>query len=168
MRRALLLIALFTVGGVIAPLTLGGKAHGRALLAYVLLLGAVALVFLINRLRRALPRARFGRSTRPPTPDPEQRVDQFERIRRAVESSAWSETYVFESLRPVVREIVATNLLHRHGVDLDRSPSEAHSILGDGRAWELARPDRTPPGGPRAPGWSLDEIDTLLDELEAL
>ena len=168
MRRTLLLVALVTVAGVIAPLALGGKAHGRALLAYVLLLGAVALVFLINRLRRALPRARFRRSTRPPAHEPELRIDQFERIRRAVESAAWSETYVFESLRPIVREIVATSLMHRYGVDLDRSPSEARSILGEGRAWELTRPESTPSREPRARGWSLDEIDTLLDELEAL
>jgi hypothetical protein len=67
-----------------------------------------------------------------------------------------------------VREIVATDLLHQHGVDLDRSPQEAHAILGDGYAWDLTRPDRMPPRDPRARGWSRDEIDKLLDELEAL
>jgi hypothetical protein len=153
---------------VIAPLTLAGKAHGRALLAYVLLLGAAALVLLIDRLRRALPRTPFRRSARQPAPELELHIDQLEKIRRAVESAAWGETYVFESLRPIVREIVATGLMRRHGVDLDRSPLQAHSILGDGCAWDLARPDRTPPREPRARGWSLDKIDTLLDELEAL
>jgi len=168
MKKALLLIVLAAVGGVIVPLTLAGTAHGRALLAYVLLLGAVALVFLIDRLRRALPRTQLRRSLRPPAPAPEPRIDQFEKIRHALESVAWGETYVFESLRPIVREIVATDLLHQHGVDLDRSPQEAHAILGDGYAWDLARPDRMPPRDPRARGWSRDEIDKLLDELEAL
>jgi hypothetical protein len=64
MKKALLLIVLAAVGGVIVPLTLAGTAHGRALLAYVLLLGAVALVFLIDRLRRALPRTQFRRRSR--------------------------------------------------------------------------------------------------------
>jgi len=168
MKRALLLILLVAAVAVIAPLTLAGRAHGRALLAYVLLLGAAALVLLIDRLRRALPRAPFRRSARPPAPALEPHVDQLEKIRRAVESAAWGETYVFESLRPIVREIVAPGLLRRHGVDLDRSPEEAHAILGDGYAWELARPDRAAPRDPRARGLSRGELDTLLDELEAL
>jgi hypothetical protein len=150
---------------VIVPLGLAGAADDLPLLFYLLSVGALALVLLIVRLQRLLPKARVPRSPAPEVASP---IAQFERIRQAVSAATWAETHVYESLRPIVREIVAVKLAREHGVDLERSPAQAHAIVGDGYAWDLARPDRKPPPESGALGWSQGEIERLLNELEAL
>jgi hypothetical protein len=166
MRSAALLAASAATVALIVALTLAGAAHGLALLAYVLFLAAAALVIVIERLRTVLPQTRFKRST--PMREPEDPVRQLERIKHALAAAEWSETYVYESLRPLVQEIVAAGLARGHGFDLERSPERVRAIVGDGYAWDLVRPDRRPPSNARARGWSHEQIDRLLGELESL
>lgn len=152
----------------LAPvIVLAGRAHGLALLAYAILLAALCLMLVIDRLRKALPKAsRFEPSRhRPARNEP---VVQFERIRRALIAASWNEAHLYQSMRPIAREIAAARLQRHHGIELERSPELAHAIIGDGYAWDLVRPDREPPSGAGARGWSRGELSGLLDELEAL
>jgi hypothetical protein len=71
-------------------------------------------------------------------------------------------------MRPLVREILAARLRRHHRIDLDRAPDRAHAVVGDGYVWSLARPEREPPSGAGGRGLSHDELDKLLNELEAL
>jgi hypothetical protein len=149
-------------------LVLAGSAHGLALLVYLLFLAALVLALLVARLCQTLPRAASPLSSRSQSPHRDGSIAQFEKIRQALEAAEWTEEHLHESLRPIVREIVAARLLRRHGIDLEHAPARAHAIVGDGYAWDLARPDRRPPALARSRGWSQDELDKLLDELEAL
>jgi hypothetical protein len=154
---------------VLAPASvLAGRGRGLALLIYVLVVTALVLAILINRLCRALPRKAFSWSPRPRTHPEEYPIAQLEKIERALTAARWNASHLHESVRPIVREIVAARLRRHHRVDLDRSPDRAHAVVGDGYAWDLARPDRKAPVNLRAPGWSRGELEMLLDELEAL
>ncbi len=166
--RAILALLALVLGLVVVPFSLAGVADGIALLYYLLAVAGIVLGLLIATLGRLLPRAQpiaigVAEKGKPDSP-----VDQLERISRAIDASVWSAAQLHESLRPVVREIVAERLARNHGIDLYRSPERARSLIGGGKAWELARPDRSPPSDPAARGWPLEEIDELLDELEAL
>ncbi len=149
-------------------LVLASQGHGLALLVYTLVAAGFALALLVDLLSRALPRNAFSWSPRLNPRQTEQRIAQFEKIERALVAASWNESHLYESMRPLVREIVAARLRRHHRVDLDRAPDRARAIVGDGYAWSLARPDRKPPLGPGGRGWSRRELESLLDELEAL
>jgi hypothetical protein len=161
------LLALGLAAGVMIALLLAGSARGLALLAYVLFMGAVALVLLAGRLRNALPPAvPFERllATAPQRVEP---VRQLETIMRALVAVAWSQAELHYRLAPMVREIAAARLSRSHGVDLDRQPERARSLLGDGRVSELVGP-RHGPLDNRYGGWSRQDLGELLDELEGI
>jgi hypothetical protein len=161
-----------TAGSIVVALTpvlaLAGRGHGLALLVYTLGVAGLGLTLLVGRLSRALPRKTFSWSPRPRARVTEQPIAQFARIERALVAASWSESHLYESMRPLVRDIVAARLRRHHQVDLDRTPARAHAVVGDGYAWSLARPERKPPFGLGGRGWSRGELDSLLDELEAL
>jgi hypothetical protein len=152
--------------GVVLALVLAGSSHGLALLAYVLFLGALALAALAGRLRAALPEApRFEallvRETRMDEP-----IGQLETILRTLSGAEWIQTELHYRLRPLVREITAARLSRQYGVDLDRQPEQARALIGEGRVWELVRPEREPPEERHAHGWSRAELEELVDQLE--
>lgn len=165
--RATGLLLVATIGVVLA-LLLAGSADGLALLAYVLFLAALALTVLVDRLQEALPPAReldrlLSRPSRREEP-----IGQLETLTRVLSSATWSQRDVHYRLRPATREIASALLSRRYGVDLDRQPERARALLGDGVAWELARPDRDPPEDGYGRGWSRRELAELLEELEAI
>jgi len=167
--RVLALVAGLAIVVLAPAFALAGRGHGLALLVYVLIVAALSLAFLANRLSRALPRKAFSWSPPSVTPPEEHSIAQLEKIERALTAARWNEPHLQELTRPIVREIVAARLRRHHRVDLDRSPDRAHAILGDGYAWSLARPDREPPVDPSsARGWSRGELERLIDELGAL
>lgn len=70
-------------------------------------------------------------------------------------------------LRPRLRELATDRLRRGHGIDLDLEPDAARGLLGD-TAWAFLRPDRPPDPDRFAPGLALDELDAVLDAIEAL
>jgi len=154
--------------GVVTALLLAGSAHGLALLAYVLFLGALALAILVGRVRAALPVALEVERLHAHPARAAEPIEQLETLSRTLSAAGWNQAELHYRLRPVVRAIVAARLSRRHGVDLDREPERARMLLGDGRTWELARPDREPPEDRYARGWSRHELAELIDELEAI
>jgi hypothetical protein len=155
------------MGVVVAPmLAFADTSNGVVVLVYALVVAAVALVLLIELLRVTLPRMPFSApSPRPGTGD-EPAIAQLETIRDAL-AAASSTSMLPDALRPIVHEIVAARVRRHHRIDLDLAPDRAHSIVGDGCAWSLARPDYDP-ANPGTDVWLANDLDNLLDELEAL
>ena len=159
---------LAATAGVVIALLLAGWAHGLALLAYVLFLGAVALAALAGQLSGALPPARRSGQLPGAPPERADAIGQLEMIRRVLGAAGWSAGELHHRLAPMVREVAAARLSRRHGVDLDRQPERARALIGGGRVWELVRPGRERPDDWRARGWSRQELEALLDELEGI
>jgi hypothetical protein len=166
--RAFALIAGLIVVVLTPALALAGQGHGIALLVYTLVVAGLGLALLVDLLSRMLPRRTFAWSPPRRARQNEQAIAQFEKIERALVAASWNESHLYESMRPLVREIVTARLRRHHRIDLDRAPDRAHAVVGDGYAWSLVRSERKPPLGPGGRGWSRRELDDLLNELEAL
>jgi hypothetical protein len=166
--RRVAAFALIATVGVVLALLLAGSSHGLALLAYVLFLGALGLAVGLAHLEVLLPEAPEFERLLAREPGPAVQIEQFETLSRTLFAAGWDQTELHYRLRPPIREIVSARLSRRYGVDLDRQPERARELLGVGRAWELARPERERPEDPYARGWSRRELEELLDELEAI
>jgi hypothetical protein len=70
-------------------------------------------------------------------------------------------------VRPLLREIAAHRLRARYGVDLDAEPARARELVG-ARAWDVVRPDRSPPDDRLAPGPSVSYLREIVTELESI
>ncbi len=145
---------------------------GRTELAvhvYLLVLASLASGFLIGVLRRAHPVAAaspFDLGLRS-----QSRVDaslpELSRLEREVTLATTTAFDVHFRLRPVLRRMSARMLASRRGVDLERSPAVARTLLGE-ELWELVRPEREPPQNRTAPGLELRSVRRMVDALEAL
>jgi hypothetical protein len=164
-KASLLVLAAAVV--LIVAFALAGVGNGLALLAYTLFIAALLFAWLIGRLSAVLPLAPdFQRMLCRPV-RAETRVEEFETVKRSVILARSSQSDLLR-LRPLVREIVAARLSRRYGVDLQREPERAASLLGEGRARELVRPDFAASVDRYAPGWSQRELEQLVEELERL
>ncbi len=128
---------------------------------------AIALGAALSALHRSLPRrasafdAAFARGRRGRA-----RPASLERLEREVVLANGTAFDVHYRLRPPLREI-ASGLLLRRGVDLERSPERAQALAGP-TVWELVRPDRPVPDDRTAPGIPLETVERAVDELEQL
>jgi hypothetical protein len=133
--------------------------------AVFLVVGVLATVISVAALAARLPVVERppARGTRVRS---RSRPSQLVRIERIVESSGESGLTVHTQLRPVLVEIAEVRLARR-GLQLDRDHEEARRLLGP-EAWELVRPDRSPPLDRHASGIAPRELGAILDRLEAL
>jgi len=95
------------------------------------------------------------------------RLQQLERLEREVtvgRQNAWD---LHNRLRPTLSETAAGLLATRHGVDLERQPERAASLLGP-EAWELVAPGRAAPEHRDAPGVDAALLDRVIAGLERL
>jgi hypothetical protein len=160
------LAACATVAAGILLLAAPGHAGlvGHVWLVVVL---AIALGVALDRLRAAVPdRASAFDGSFAPTPLVRARPASLARVEREVALATGTAFDVHFRLRPVLRG-VAQGLLLRRGVDLERSPDRARSLL-DVEVWELIRPDREPPLDRTAPGLEIVAIERAVDDLERL
>jgi hypothetical protein len=163
--RLIIVFVSVTVALVVA-IVLAGAARGLALYAYILALGALGLWLLSRRISRRLPQARpFRDLARQRVPERPERLPQLQSLERHLAGSRSSTVELHVHLRPVVRQIAGARLDRRYGVDLERDPERAMTLLGE-RTWELVRPDRRLPEERFAAGWSTSELRDLIDELE--
>ena len=164
--RAIAVAVTVTIWASVVALAVPGKADLVAHVWLVLVL-ALALAVALGRLRRAIPARRSGFDAAFATvPRTSARPATLARVEREVTLATGTAFDVHFRLRPVLRE-VATGLLARRGVDLDRSPSRAEPLLGP-TVWELVRPDRPTPDDRAAPGLPLATIEQSVDDLERL
>jgi hypothetical protein len=128
---------------------------------------ALALALALDRLRQAIPSrpsafdAAFG--ARGPV---HAQPASLARVEREVALATGTAFDVHYRLRPILRSL-ASGLLLRRGVDLDRRPERARELLG-ADVWELVRPDREPPHDRSAPGLPVEVVERSIDELERL
>ena len=94
-------------------------------------------------------------------------LPELARLEREVTLSTTTAFDLHFRLRPVLRRISARMLLSRRGIELERQPDAARTLLGE-ELWELVRPDREPPRDRAAPGLELSSLRTMVDALEAL
>ena len=169
MRRWLFVAA---AGAAIAgAAVLAGAAGGdEAADAYALFLGAVGMLWLVRRTRRAsgadVPSAydravAARRATRPSRPA------TLERVEREVVLSGGSAFDLHVRLRRRLRAITEHRLAAHRGLDLDAGTAETRELLGDD-LWELVQPDRPMPTDRLAPGLSVRRQRDLLDRVETI
>jgi hypothetical protein len=142
--------------------------RGLSARAYVLFLGALALLALARRLgtsREIATSSPIADALRP-RPEREERPAELERIERAVALGSSHAGDRHARLRPVLREVAAA-LLARRGVALDVAPERARELLGD-EAYELVRPDAPRPERPFDPGVPAAELRRAVESLERL
>ena len=137
---------------------------GHVWLVLVLAIGVVAAV---GALLRSLPvrRSAFDAAFAP-RGHTLARPASLERVEREVALASGTAFDVHYRLRPPVRT-VASGLLARRGVDLERTPQRAQSMVGP-ELWDLIRPDRAAPDDRTGPGLPLGAIERVVDELERL
>ena len=137
---------------------------GHVWLAVVL---ALALGLAIGRLRYAVPRrpSRFDAAFAPAGPA-HARPATLARVEREVALATGTAFDVHFRLRPLVLAI-ATGLLLRRGIDLERRPDRAEELLGP-TVWELVRPERPAPSDRTAPGIPITSFERAVADLERL
>jgi hypothetical protein len=166
-RRAVTVTAAATIG---AGIALFASSGARSTIAdvYLLVVGGVLLLALFRVARtlevgrrpspidHALAQMRAG----PPAPHPLE-------LERDVELSRMNVFHYHVRMRPLLREIAASRLRARFGVDLYREPGRARDLLPS-LVWAEVRPDCPPPRDRLAPGPSVATQGAVLDELERL
>jgi hypothetical protein len=95
------------------------------------------------------------------------RVKQLERLEREVTLGRHNAWDLHHRLRPTLRETAAGLLAARHGVDLERQPERAASLLG-AELWELVAPGLAAPEHRHAPGVDASLLDRTVSALERL
>ena len=129
--------------------------------------GALAgLAMALGRSLRSTEPSAFELGLRRPSL-PVERVKQLEQLEREVTLARHNAWDLHTRLRPTLSETAAGLLAARRGVDLEREPARAASLLGaDG--WELVRPDYAPPQNRHAPGVGAAALDSAISALEHL
>ena len=135
---------------------------------YELVLAAIALGALVGSFRAFEPqlgmRSPFERA--PEQPEEPHAIPELDRIGRLVVLGGANEFDLHYRLRPLLRQISAERLQDHYGVDLDREPERAKTLLGEG-LWGVVRPDRKV-GRRRGPGLPAAELAGYVSTLEQL
>src|SRR5262249_1428257 len=108
----------------------------------------------------------FERALFPPPPV-DRRPVQLERVDRDLVLGAVTDVWARHGLFPRLRTVAAARLSSRRGIDLARDPQAARDGLGEGVGAPL-QPDRREAPDRYAQTVTLDEVDVMLERLEAL
>ena len=140
----------------------------RALAIWILTVTALALMVLLrhSRARGASPASRFEqafRKQKPQTAQPEELL----RMERELLLGIADADHAHRRLLPLLRAAAAARLAARHGLDLDRRPDAARTLLGED-VWELLRPDRPQPEDRHGPGVPRQQIAAVIERVESL
>jgi len=141
----------------------------RALAIWVVLAAALVLVALVRHSHAhdgQEPALRFEdalRRRKPATSQPEELL----RMDREIVLGVADADHAHRQLLPLLRTVAAARLAGRHGVELERRPETARSLLGED-VWELLRPDRPEPEDRHGPGIPRERIAAVIERVEAL
>jgi hypothetical protein len=94
-------------------------------------------------------------------------LPELARVEREVTLGTGTAFDLHYRLRPRVREVAASRLADRRGIDLERRPDAAHAVL-DEAVWELVRPDRPAPRDHHAPGLGLPGLRAVMEGLDRI
>ena len=140
----------------------------RALAIWILTVTALALLVLLrhSRARDAEPASRFEqafRKRKAQTAQPEELL----RMERELLLGIADADHAHRRLLPLLRAAAAARLAARHGLDLERRPDVARTLLGED-VWELLRPDRPQPADRHGPGVPRQQIAAAIERVESL
>jgi hypothetical protein len=130
--------------------------------ALILAAGCAAAAAVLQRMPGSPTAAR--RRGRPAASDGTPAVLRSDRRMLQLALASAGETH--HRLVPAVRELAAGATERRRG-PVARPQGELQSRVSP-VTWELIRPDRRPPDDARERGISVDELETVLDDLERL
>lgn len=142
----------------------------RLLTGYVLVLAAIALIFLVRDFRRTTEPSQARRFDEAFRRRPKATVAGprfFFAIEREIELGTEHAGQAHRRLLPLLRTAAAARLALHHGVELESRPDVARSLLGE-EAWDFLRPDRPEPVDRHGPGLSRETIAALIERVEAL
>jgi hypothetical protein len=140
-----------------------------ALLAYLLLLAALAIWLLVHLIATTYPPATanaFQVALRRPPARPLQ-PEPLLQLGRQLTYAQTSSVDLHYRLRPLLRTIAAQRLANRRNISLDDQPERARALLHPA-AWELLRPDRPPPADRHARGLTLATLAQIVATLEEI
>jgi hypothetical protein len=166
---AALVFAVLGAGPLLFVVAFKPSDRALALDVYLLYLGAVLLLALVQATReteRPDPFGPFARALVRRAPRRE-RLQQLTRQEREVALSVDASFDLHVRLRPTLRLIAAHRLAAQRGIDLDREPERAREVLGD-ETWELVREDREPPEDRFARGIPVDRLENVVEALERI
>jgi hypothetical protein len=169
-RRDLVAAVRFVVLPTVALVVVLSLAPGRAGVAarvYALLVSATVLLLALSALRRSYPPERPLRESRRGVSSGRRPPASLDRIERETQLGVAGSFDLHYRLVPRMRGLAAGLLASRRRIDLAAQPDAAQRALGD-ETWELVRPDREPPADRRGPGISPDELERVVDSLEAV
>jgi hypothetical protein len=160
---------------VIAVTLLHSGATGLAVDAYLLFLGALALIATTRvtaHLTGSHEPSEIEALLRPPRRQlwqrrERQQLPELARVEREVSLACGNSFDLHVRLRPTISEIAENRLLGRHGVVLAENRERARELLGE-TTWDLVRPDRQPPVLRHAAGLSTSELEEIIGSLERL
>jgi hypothetical protein len=141
-----------------------------ALLAQLAIVAAGALVLAVILRRVASPLSPGGSAFEAALAhrvDPESPIDEFETIRRAFDGARFSAFDVHYRLRPLLRDLAASRLRVRRGIELDQQPGPAAEVLG-AEAFALLREGRPAPGDYRRPVMSMQALERIVQAMEGI
>ncbi|MFN2471560.1 MAG: hypothetical protein ABR583_11360 [Gaiellaceae bacterium] len=152
----------------LAVLTIVPEERDLAVQAYVLLLGAMVLLWLVGGARAANPtRSSSFDEARRPRSERVERLPELARIEREVALGTSSAFDLHHRLRGRVREVAGHRLASRRGIDLNGQPEAARAVLSPA-LWELVRPDRPAPVERFGPGLGRDQLREVIDGLDRI
>jgi hypothetical protein len=166
-RRAVGTVVLASAGAGAALLFTSGT-QARIVDVYVVVVAGIVMLALFRAVRLAAqaPSSMFEQAlaaARAPAPQPTAELAD----EREVVLSRLSAFHYYIRVRPVLRELAEHRLRTRFGVELEREAERARELVPS-HAWDVVRPDASPPADRLARGPSLDAQRTVIEELERL
>lgn len=166
-RRALGAALLPTLALGVALVAVPGYAE-LAVHVWLLTILAIGLLAVVVAVRDAVPTlpSSFAAALAP-RPSAPARPPSLAKLEREVSMGAENAFDTHFRLRPLFRDVTASLLLARHGVDLGRHPDRARAVVG-ADLWELVRPDAQAPADRSGPGVPVATIEAAVADLERI
>jgi hypothetical protein len=166
-RRALgaALVPTLALGGVLVAAPGYAELAVHVWLLSTLAIGLVAVLVAVRDAVPALPSS-FDAALAPRTSSPA-RPPSLAKLEREVSMGAENAFDTYFRLRPLFRDVTASLLLARHGIDLGRHPDRAHAVTG-AELWELVRPSAEAPTDRGGPGVPAPTIEAAVADLERI
>jgi hypothetical protein len=157
------------VVALVTLLALPPLSTSRALAIWVVIVTGIVLLVLIRQSpenRWPQPPRRFEEALRTPKPAASQTAE-FLRMEREIDLGVAEAAHAHRRLLPLLRAAAAARLASRHGIELERRPDAARTMLGED-VWELLRPDRPEPADRHGPGVPRDQVAAAIEAVESL
>jgi hypothetical protein len=148
-------------------LTVVPEQRALAIQIYAFGLCGLVLLWLLGRAGAWREKDSAFDDARTPRREAAEPLPELARVEREVTLGAATAFDLHFRLRPRIREVAASRLADRRGIDLERRPDAARDALDDA-VWELVRPDREPPRDRHGPGLGLPGLRAVLEGLDRI